>query len=154
MNSADIDLLLDEIYDLNVKFIPRKVSRFDEAPKEDSSTYEKRRRSLSPVLTEIERDKRTVFVRQLSQKITSPILQEFFEKAGPVRQVKMVLDRVSKRPKGFAYVEFRNPDSVQIAVTFTGQKILGVPVIVEITETEKNRIAEEAAEALYMFLYS
>lgn len=148
MDFCQIDTLLDEIYDLNVRFAPRKASRFDEFPREYSENNRRLHREPSPILTDIERDKRTIFVRQLAQKITSPIIQEFFEKAGPVRQVKMVIDRITRKSKGFAYVEFRNPDSVQIALTFSGQKILGVPVIVEITETEKNRIAEEAAEAM------
>ena len=42
---------------------------------------------------------------------------------------------------------FRSEECVPIAVSMTGQKLLGVPIIVEITETEKNRIAEEAALA-------
>lgn len=147
--STEIDDLLDAAFNES-----RKSSKKDDAGRgrqeerrtADTHRRPDRRRSLSPVLTDAQRDKRTVFIHQLSQKVTGSILQEFCEKAGPVRQVKMVSDKMSKRSKGVAYVEFRQEASVPVAVSMTGQKLLGIPIIIEITETEKNRLAEEAAE--------
>ena len=37
------------------------------------------------------------------------------------------------------YVEFKEEDSVTAALQLTGQKLLGIPVIVQLTEAEKNR---------------
>src|SRR6185369_10068766 len=37
------------------------------------------------------------------------------------------------------YVEFKDKDSVTAAMQLTGQKLLGIPVIVQLTESEKNR---------------
>ena len=45
------------------------------------------------------------------------------------------------------YVEFRNPGSVSEAISMTGQKLLGIPVIVQITEAEKNRQARLDAQS-------
>lgn len=53
-----------------------------------------------PRLTEDERDKRTVFVQQLSQRLRSKELIAFFEQAGPVKEAQIVKDRVSGRSKG------------------------------------------------------
>lgn len=39
------------------------------------------------------------------------------------------------------YVEFKNEESVTQALQLTGQKLLGIPVIVQVTEAEKNRQA-------------
>ena len=39
------------------------------------------------------------------------------------------------------YVEFKNEDSVQPAIQLTGQKLLGIPIIAQLTEAEKNRQA-------------
>lgn len=39
------------------------------------------------------------------------------------------------------YVEFKDEDSVNKALQLTGQKLLGIPVIVQVTEAEKNRQA-------------
>lgn len=37
------------------------------------------------------------------------------------------------------YVEFKSEESVAAALQLTGQKLLGIPVIVQLTEAEKNR---------------
>ena len=39
------------------------------------------------------------------------------------------------------YVEFRQEDSVAQAIQLTGQKLLGIPIIAQLTEAEKNRQA-------------
>lgn len=49
-----------------------------------------------------------------------------------------------------AYVEFFDVGSVHNALALTGKKLLGIPMIVEVSEAEKNRIA--AANALYAAL--
>jgi RNA-binding protein 39 len=38
-------------------------------------------------------------------------------------------------------VEFREEASVQNALALSGQKLLGIPVQVQLTEAEKNRLA-------------
>lgn len=98
-------------------------------------------------LTEAERDRRTVFCRQLAQRVRSDDLRTFCSQAGVVHDVRLVYDRISNRSKGVAYVEFTEAASVQKAIALTGQKLCGIPIIIELTETEKNRLAEEAAEA-------
>lgn len=37
------------------------------------------------------------------------------------------------------YVEFKNEESVAAAIQLTGQKLLGIPIIAQLTEAEKNR---------------
>lgn len=39
------------------------------------------------------------------------------------------------------YVEFKQEESVQQAIQLTGQKLLGIPIIAQLTEAEKNRQA-------------
>ncbi|KAK4693567.1 RNA-binding protein 23/39, partial [Lecanoromycetidae sp. Uapishka_2] len=39
------------------------------------------------------------------------------------------------------YVEFKQEESVQKAIQLTGQKLLGIPIIAQLTEAEKNRQA-------------
>lgn len=102
------------------------------------------------LLSEAQRDRRTVFCRQLAQRLESRELREFCEQAGRVRDVRIVFDKISRRSKGVAYVEFYEEEAVPTAVALSGRKLLGIPIIVELTETEKNRIAEEAAQALRM----
>ncbi|GME25034.1 rna splicing factor [Neofusicoccum parvum] len=99
------------------------------------------KRSSSPPLTEDERDRRTVFVQQLAARLRTKDLISFFEKVGPVKEAQIVKDRVSGRSKGVGYVEFKNEESVPLAIQLTGQKLMGIPIIAQLTEAEKNRQA-------------
>lgn len=92
-------------------------------------------------MTEDERDRRTVFVQQLAARLRTKELIAFFEKVGPVKEAQIVKDRVSGRSKGVGYVEFKEEASVQKAIQLTGQRLLGIPIIAQLTEAEKNRQA-------------
>lgn len=48
------------------------------------------------------------------------------------------------------YVEFYDEATVQSALAMSGQKLLGIPVVVQVTEAEKNRLAMQAQSA-YVF---
>ena len=41
------------------------------------------------------------------------------------------------------YVEFKAEESVPAAIQLTGQKLLGIPIIAQLTEAEKNRQARQ-----------
>jgi RNA-binding protein 39 len=58
-------------------------------------------RDPSPVLTEDERDLRTIFVQQLASRLRTKELIKFFEQIGPVREAQIVKDRVTQRSKGY-----------------------------------------------------
>ncbi|TKA73572.1 hypothetical protein B0A55_07912 [Friedmanniomyces simplex] len=99
------------------------------------------RRARTPEPTDDERDRRTVFVQQLAIRLRTKYLKQFFEQVGPIVEAQIVKDRVSGRSKGVGYVEFRDEDSVQKAIQLTGQKLLEIPIIAQLTEAEKNRQA-------------
>ncbi|XP_037831056.1 RNA-binding protein 39 isoform X2 [Kryptolebias marmoratus] len=98
-------------------------------------------------LTPEERDARTVFCMQLAARIRPRDLEEFFSAVGKVRLVRMISDRNSRRSKGIAYIEFVEASSVPLAIGLTGQRLLGVPIIVQASQAEKNRAAAAAAAA-------
>nr|XP_046241149.1 RNA-binding protein 39-like isoform X2 [Scatophagus argus] len=108
------------------------------------------RREKSPIrlpidnLTPEERDARTVFCMQLAARIRPRDLEEFFSAVGKVRDVRMISDRNSRRSKGIAYIEFVEANSVPLAIGLTGQRLLGVPIIVQASQAEKNRAAAAA----------
>ncbi|KAK7205503.1 hypothetical protein BZA70DRAFT_160847 [Myxozyma melibiosi] len=121
----------------------RESGRASREPERDR----RNERRSSPRLTEDERDQRTIFVQQLAARLRTKELIAFFEQAGPVRDAQIVKDRVSGRSKGVGYVEFRDIESVQKAINMTGQKLLDIPVIVQLTEAEKNRLARAESSA-------
>ncbi|XP_011943921.1 PREDICTED: probable RNA-binding protein 23 isoform X4 [Cercocebus atys] len=107
-------------------------------------------REKSPVrepvdnLSPEERDARTVFCMQLAARIRPRDLEDFFSAVGKVRDVRIISDRNSRRSKGIAYVEFCEIQSVPLAIGLTGQQLLGVPIIVQASQAEKNRLAAMA----------
>jgi len=90
-------------------------------------------------LTPEERDARTVFCMQLSQRCRARDVEEFFSSVGKVRDVKLIVCNKTRRFKGIAYVEFKDMESVPLAMGLSGQKLLGVPIIVQPSQAEKNR---------------
>ena len=88
-----------------------------------------------------DRDARTVFCMQLGQRIKSRDLEEFFSAVGKVREVRLIQDKHSGRSKGIAYVEMKELQSIPLALGLSGQRLLGVPIIVQPTQSEKNKVA-------------
>uniref|UniRef100_A0A8C9ZYN2 RNA binding motif protein 39a n=1 Tax=Sander lucioperca TaxID=283035 RepID=A0A8C9ZYN2_SANLU len=124
----------------------------------DHHKHRRRSKSKSPVrkekspvrlpvdtLTPEERDARTVFCMQLAARIRPRDLEDFFSAVGNVRDVRMISDRNSRKSKGIAYIEFVEATSVPLAIGLTGQRLLGVPIIVQASQAEKNRAAAAAA---------
>ncbi|XP_052837816.1 RNA-binding protein 39 isoform X1 [Drosophila gunungcola] len=91
-----------------------------------------------------ERDARTVFCIQLSQRVRARDLEEFFSSVGKVRDVRLITCNKTKRFKGIAYIEFEDPESVALALGLSGQRLLGIPIMVQHTQAEKNRLQNAA----------
>ncbi|XP_070814571.1 RNA-binding protein 39-like isoform X4 [Chaetodon trifascialis] len=135
----------------------RRSSRERGGRYRDHHKHHRRSKSKSPIrkekspirqpidnLTPEERDARTVFCMQLAARIRPRDLEEFFSAVGKVRDVRMISDRNSRRSKGIAYIEFVEANSVPLAIGLTGQRLLGVPIIVQASQAEKNRAAAAA----------
>ncbi|KAI8093274.1 RNA binding motif protein 39b [Halteromyces radiatus] len=120
---------------------PRRRSR---TPDRYSRRHGHRDRSYSPPVPPEERDRRTVFVTQLAQRLKNREFHDFFSQAGRVRDARIISDRNTRRSKGVGYVEFYDESSVPTALAMSGQKLLGIPVNVQLTEAEKNRQALQA----------
>merc|ERR1719186_1156970 len=101
-----------------------------------------RNRPSSPdvPLTPEERDARTVFCMQLSQRCRARDVEDFFSSVGKVRDVKLIVCNKTRRFKGIAYVEFKDLESVPLALGLSGQKLVGIPVAVQPSQAEKNRV--------------
>ena len=129
----------------------RKSSRYSKSPEEDRRRRKSpvRRKSPSPPepANPQERDRRTVFCQQLSARLQNRDLYDFLSACGRIREAKIVMDKMSRRSKGVAYVEFYNEESVPKAIGMTGQKLFGIPIIVSASESDKNVEAEQKAAA-------
>ncbi|OCF57336.1 RNA-binding protein 39 [Kwoniella mangroviensis CBS 10435] len=94
------------------------------------------------LLDEVERENRSIFISQLSARLTSHDLGMFFEDKlgrGAVRDARIVTDKVTRRSKGIGYVELDAAELVNRAIALTGTIVMGLPINVMLTESERNR---------------
>ncbi|CAH2243124.1 RNA-binding protein 39 isoform X2 [Pararge aegeria] len=120
-----------------------KVREEEKVREPERTEYRSKSRGVEPKLEDLppeERDLRTVFCMQLSQRIRAKDLEEFFSSVGKVRDVRLITCNKTRRFKGIAYIEFKDAESVPLALGLTGQKLLGIPIIVQHTQAEKNRV--------------
>ncbi|KAK6461535.1 hypothetical protein DFJ63DRAFT_314169 [Scheffersomyces coipomensis] len=74
-------------------------------------------------------DGRSVYVGNVDYQSTPEQLEEFFHVVGVIERVTILFDRYSGLPKGYAYVEFENVESVEKAIedlhgkTFRGREL-------------------------------
>jgi cold-inducible RNA-binding protein len=67
-----------------------------------------------------------LYVGNLAYSVTEADLREVFTETGTVADVKVVLDRESGRPRGFAFVEMSTDDEAAKAMqTLNGREIQG-----------------------------
>jgi RNA recognition motif-containing protein len=71
-----------------------------------------------------------LYVGNLSYNVTEPELREVFAEGGRnVVEVKIVMDRETGRPRGFAFVEMGTADEASQAIeTLSGRTIQGRPI--------------------------
>ncbi|CAG0879675.1 unnamed protein product [Darwinula stevensoni] len=59
---------------------------------------------------------RTMVALDLPERVTEELLYELFLQAGPLKAVTIPQDRYG-RPKSYAFVEFKHPESVNYAIS-------------------------------------
>ena len=94
--------------------------------------------SREPELTPEERDARTVFCMQLKHTVRARDVEDFFTAVGKVTDVKLIVCNKTRRFKGIAYVEFREMESVPLALALSGQKLCGAPGKILFSSISKN----------------
>jgi RNA recognition motif-containing protein len=81
-----------------------------------------------------------VFVGNLSFDTTRERLQELFAQAGEVTEVAMPTDRMSGRPRGFAFVSFATGEAASAAIQkLDGQELDGRNLRVNEASAERPR---------------
>merc|ERR1719374_380365 len=80
----------------------------------------------------MEADNRSIYVGNVDYTATAEELEAHFHGCGSVERVTILCDKFTGHPKGFAYVEFAEPDSVNTAQAldeslFKGRQIKVLP---------------------------
>jgi hypothetical protein len=79
----------------------------------------------------------SVFVGNLSFKATSEELRELFTPYGEIRSVRIMKDRATRRPRGFAFVEMGEGQAAKAIKGLDGKEFMGRSLRVN-AGTERN----------------
>lgn len=81
-----------------------------------------------------------LFVGNLSYNTTENDLQDAFSAHGTVTEVNLMLDRVSQRSRGFAFVTMSTPEEAQSAIAaLNGRDLDGRSITVNIARPREER---------------
>ena len=81
-----------------------------------------------------------LYVGNLSFRVTSEDLQDYFASAGTVESANVVFDRETGRSRGFGFVEMADEDSANNAIAqFNGQEYDGRNIVVNEARTREDR---------------
>ena len=81
-----------------------------------------------------------LYVGNLSFRVTSEDLQEYFGSAGPVESANIVMDRETGRSRGFGFVEMASEDGATAAISqFNGQEYDGRNMVVNEARPREDR---------------
>jgi RNA recognition motif-containing protein len=80
-----------------------------------------------------------LFVGNLAFHVTEDLLKQHVAPSGDVRSVDLILDRLTGRPRGFAFVEMATPDAMQKAISdLDGKDFEGRPLTVKVAEERRS----------------
>ena len=80
-----------------------------------------------------------IFVGSLPFKLEESQLREYFEEYGDVTSVKIIIDKLSGRSKGFGFVEMPDDEQAQQAIKeLNGAEINGRSIVVNQAEERKD----------------
>ncbi len=81
-----------------------------------------------------------LYVGNLSYTVSEHQLRDLFSQAGEVKEVTMVLDRVTQRSRGFGFVEMTNQEQAQKAIEmFNNYELEGRNLTVNIARPREDR---------------
>src|SRR3954452_15012089 len=81
-----------------------------------------------------------LYVGNLSFRVTSEDLQEYFGAAGAVESANVVFDKETGRSRGFGFVEMADEDSANNAIAqFNGQEYDGRNIVVNEARRREDR---------------
>lgn len=81
-----------------------------------------------------DRKKYILFVGNLSFKSKTTEIKDFFESRGaPVTAVRLLTDKKTRKPKGFAFCEFESSEAIEIALSLHQTSFGGRKINIELT---------------------
>src|SRR5580698_6723821 len=83
-----------------------------------------------------------LFVGNLSYQTGENDLQDYFAQAGAVTSVNLMLDKMTGKSRGFAFIEYGSPDEAQKAIDqFHNKEFQGRAITVNVARPREDRPA-------------
>jgi RNA recognition motif-containing protein len=81
-----------------------------------------------------------LYVGNLSYNVTEEQLRELFSQAGAIKEVALIMDRDTRRPKGFGFVEMTTQVEAQKAIEmFNEHELDGRRIMVNLARPKEDR---------------
>ena len=81
-----------------------------------------------------------LYVGNLSYDVTEEQLRELFSQAGTIKEIALIMDRETQRPKGFGFVEMTNQAEAQKAIEmFNEHELAGRRMTVNMARPREER---------------
>jgi RNA recognition motif-containing protein len=81
-----------------------------------------------------------LYVGNLSYNVTEQQLRELFAQAGEIKEIALIMDRDTQRPKGFGFVEMTTQAEAQKAIEmFNEQELDGRRLTVNFARPKEDR---------------
>jgi len=88
-----------------------------------------------------------LIIRNLARSISEDEIQNLFEEYGKVQSCNLVLDKVTGKSKGFAFVEMPNPGEAKAAMkNLNGKDIVHSKIRVKKAVAKKAEVEREESE--------
>jgi len=81
----------------------------------------------------------SIFVGNLAFRASNNAVRELFEKYGEVHAVRLMTDRVTRKPRGFGFVEMNHRDAIKAINALHGEEFQGRELKVNIANERKPR---------------
>ena len=81
-----------------------------------------------------------LYVGNLSYNVTEEQLRELFSQAGTIKEIALIMDRETQRPKGFGFVEMTTQVEAQKAIAlFNEHELDGRRLMVNLARPKEDR---------------
>jgi polyadenylate-binding protein 2 len=100
----------------NIEYLKKKVAQIEEEDEKIRKMNEQLENAQDLNVNQEEIDARSIYVGGVDYSVTPEELQQHFHSCGTINRVTILCDKWSGHPKGYAYIEFAEKDSVANAV--------------------------------------
>ncbi|OED45703.1 RNA-binding protein [Endozoicomonas sp. (ex Bugula neritina AB1)] len=82
--------------------------------------------------------KRTLYIGNLAYTAVEEDLEQAFEVFGEIEDIKLMRDRETDRPRGFAFITFEKEAEAEAAMVMDGKEVAGRPLRVNRAKDKQN----------------